>query len=143
MEETNESNIKEVFDYYDQDKDGFINLKVLPSALRSLGVNPSESEIHELLIDTGLEESDRIKFDDYSFMAKKLLEVKVPKDELLKAFTELDTSNEGKIEKGEFVRIMSNLGDPLTEEEINEILHVADPNNEGFFDYKAFVNSQF
>lgn len=141
--EVSESSIKEAFNFYDKDHDGLINSKLLLSALRALGINPNEEEIGEMLLDVGLDESDRIKLDDFIFIANKQLKSKNPKNEIIQAFKIFDTDNDGKIKTDEFVHIMTNLCDPLTKEEINEIIHEADPNNEGFIDVNTFANSLF
>lgn len=138
-----ESKIKEAFNFYDQDHDGLINSKALLSALRSLGINPNEEEVNEMLIDVGLDASDRIKLDDFIFIANKQFKSKNPKNEIIKAFKIFDTDNDGKIKTDEFVHIMTNICDPLTKEEINEIMHEADPKNEGIIDINDFANVLF
>lgn len=138
-----ETNLKEAFNFYDKDNDGLINSKLLLSALRALGINPNEEEVREMLLDVGLDESDRIKFDDFVFIANKQLQSRNPKNEILKAFKVFDTNNDGKINTEEFVHIMTNLCEPLTKEEINEIIHEADPNNQGFIDINSFANALF
>ena len=55
------------------------------------------------------------------------------------AFRTLDKNGNGTIEAAEFKHLMTNIGNPLTEEEVMALINAADINRDGFIDYEEFV----
>ena len=49
MEEDTVEEVRAVFNLFDEDRDGKITTKELGGVLRSLGQNPSDSELHDLI----------------------------------------------------------------------------------------------
>lgn len=54
------------------------------------------------------------------------------------AFKIFDKNGNGVIEKAELLRIATTLGEPLTEEEAEQMMKIADSNKDGLIDYKEF-----
>ena len=50
-----------------------------------------------------------------------------------------DTDGSGKISSGELKKVMLNLGEQLTDEEIDEMIREADADGDGEVDYDEFV----
>ena len=50
-----------------------------------------------------------------------------------------DTDNSGKISAQELKKVMANLGENLTDEEIDEMIREADTDGDGEVDYDEFV----
>ena len=50
-----------------------------------------------------------------------------------------DTSGDGKISSSELKQVMANLGETLTDEEIDEMIREADADGDGEVDYEEFV----
>ena len=53
------------------------------------------------------------------------------------AFKIFDKNGNGVIEKAELLRIATTLGEPLTEEEAEQMMKIADANKDGLIDYKG------
>lgn len=53
------------------------------------------------------------------------------------AFKIFDKNGNGVIEKAELLRIATTLGEPLTEEEAEQMMKIADSNKDGLIDYKG------
>ena len=49
LEEDTVEEVRAVFNLFDEDRDGKITTKELGGVLRSLGQNPSDSELHDLI----------------------------------------------------------------------------------------------
>ena len=77
---------KEAFQIFDKDGDGSITTKELGTVMRSLGQNPSDDEIRQMIIDVDEDNSETIDFKEFlGLMAKKMKE-NDSEDELIEAF---------------------------------------------------------
>ena len=77
---------KEAFQIFDKDGDGLITTKELGTVMRSLGQNPSDDEIRQMIIDVDEDKSETIDFKEFlGLMAKKMKE-NDSEDELIEAF---------------------------------------------------------
>ena len=61
------------------------------------------------------------------------------KDELLEAFKVFDKNNDGFIAMEEMKQVMDNLGQHLTDQELEETIRECDMNGDGKVDYNEFV----
>lgn len=88
---------KEAFQIFDKDGDGSITTKELGTVMRSLGQNPSDDEIRQMIIDVDEDKSETIDFKEFlGLMAKKMKE-NDSEDELIEAFKVFDRDGNGKI----------------------------------------------
>ena len=53
------------------------------------------------------------------------------------AFRVFDANGDGRISVEELRHVMVNLGDPLTDEEVDEMMREADKDNDGYVDYEG------
>ena len=61
-------------------------------------------------------------------------------EEVKTAFKVFDRKNTGEIEIDDLKRVMTNLGDKLTDEEIRYIINEADVNGDGVIDNEEFID---
>ena len=54
-----------------------------------------------------------------------------------------DANGDGRISVEELRHVMVNLGDPLTDEEVDEMMREADKDNDGYVDYEGPCWSSF
>merc|ERR1712224_1128057 len=67
------SEFKEAFSLFDKDGDGQITTKELGTVMRSLGQNPSESELQDMINEVDADGSGAIDFPEFlNLMAKKM-----------------------------------------------------------------------
>lgn len=67
----NVQSFKRAFDAVDHDQTGEINFVDFPTAVRSLGYNPTNSQVDEVLKAANKQEKDKINFDEFSDMIGK------------------------------------------------------------------------
>ncbi|KAH8095800.1 hypothetical protein JL720_3129 [Aureococcus anophagefferens] len=109
---------KEAFSLFDKDGDGTITTKELGTVMRSLGQNPTEAELADMI--------NEMKDTD-------------SEEEILEAFKVFDKDGNGFISAAELRHIMTNLGEKLTDEEVDEMLREADIDGDGQINYEEFV----
>eukprot|EP00290_Baffinella_frigidus_P011411 CAMPEP_0180165614 /NCGR_PEP_ID=MMETSP0986-20121125/31081_1 /TAXON_ID=697907 /ORGANISM="non described non described, Strain CCMP2293" /LENGTH=167 /DNA_ID=CAMNT_0022116637 /DNA_START=17 /DNA_END=521 /DNA_ORIENTATION=- len=60
-------------------------------------------------------------------------------DDIIEAFRVFDKDGNGTISAAELRHVMTNLGEKLTDEEVDEMIREADVNGDGIIDYKEFT----
>eukprot|EP01056_Protomagalhaensia_sp_Gyna25_P003532 Protomagalhaensia_sp_Gyna_25__3531@NODE_3174_length_696_cov_340_916286_g2656_i0_p1_GENE_NODE_3174_length_696_cov_340_916286_g2656_i0NODE_3174_length_696_cov_340_916286_g2656_i0_p1_ORF_typecomplete_len161_score38_34EFhand_7/PF13499_6/2_8e10EFhand_7/PF13499_6/3_3e18EFhand_8/PF13833_6/0_017EFhand_8/PF13833_6/0_013EFhand_8/PF13833_6/0_4EFhand_8/PF13833_6/2_1e16EFhand_11/PF08976_11/0_002EFhand_11/PF08976_11/9_2e15EFhand_6/PF13405_6/4_6e07EFhand_6/PF13405_6/1_1e05EFhand_6/PF13405_6/0_021EFhand_1/PF000 len=128
--------IKEVFALFDRDGDGFIPMKDLANVIRATGTNPSEKEIDEMLAGKA---DTQFSYKDFEAMVLPRLQGKDVVAELTAAFKPFDRKNTGHISSAELRSVMTSLGERLSKEEVEKMIHEVDPNNTGKISYDEFI----
>ncbi|XP_029298245.1 caltractin [Cottoperca gobio] len=139
LTEEQKQEIKEAFDLFDTDGTGTIDVKELKVAMRALGFEPKKEDIKKMIADIDKEGSGTIDFSDFlSIMTVKMSE-KDCKEEILKAFRLFDDDGTGKISFKNLKRVAKELGENLTDDELQEMIDEADLNGDGEINEQEFL----
>eukprot|EP00617_Octactis_speculum_P006735 CAMPEP_0185790870 /NCGR_PEP_ID=MMETSP1174-20130828/158046_1 /TAXON_ID=35687 /ORGANISM="Dictyocha speculum, Strain CCMP1381" /LENGTH=202 /DNA_ID=CAMNT_0028485733 /DNA_START=55 /DNA_END=663 /DNA_ORIENTATION=- len=183
---------KEAFSLFDKDGDGTITTKELGTVMRSLGQNPTEAELADMINEVDADGNGTIDFPEFlTMMARKMKDtdseeeileafkvfdkdgngfmladminevdadgngtIDFPEfltmmarkmkdtdseEEILEAFKVFDKDGNGFISAAELRHIMTNLGEKLTDEEVDEMIREADIDGDGQINYEEFV----
>lgn len=131
---------KEAFSLYDKAGEGAIDSKELGTVLRALGQNPSMAELEEMKTEL---ESDSVDFPSFlNLIANKIKDTETEED-LLEAFRVFDKDMQNTISAAELRHIMTNMGEKLNDEEVDEMLKEADSDGSGKVNYAEFVKTMF
>ena len=121
---------KEAFSLFDKDGDGTITTKELGTVMRSLGQNPTEAELQDMINEVDADGNGTIDFPEFlSLMARKMKDTDT-EEELIEAFKVFDRDGNGFISAAELRHVMTNLGEKLTDEEVDEMIREADVDGE-------------
>ncbi|CAG2241645.1 uncharacterized protein [Mytilus edulis] len=136
--------IREIFSLFDKDCDGCISTSELGPVLRSVGLNPTDEEISELVHHYDKNQDMKVEFAELLMEVAKKQKENAPEtdDYLLEAFRTFDIERSGKISISTLKEAMINHGERLREEEINEMVAVASDartDDENIIDYEKFV----
>ncbi|EFJ32870.1 hypothetical protein SELMODRAFT_83841 [Selaginella moellendorffii] len=130
---------KEAFSLFDKDGDGCITTSELAVVMRSLGQNPSEQELREMIEEVDVDGNGTIDFQEFlNLMARKMKDTDT-EEELKEAFKVFDKDRNGLISCAELRDVMINLGEKLTDEEVEEMIREADMDGDGHVNYDEFV----
>jgi calmodulin len=116
-------------------KGGSVELKQMGNMVRASGLNPTEAQLAEWKKEMG-GDFDQAKFTD--FVDKKFAKTNDSLDEVLDAFRSFDADGSGRLAVTEFRHILCNMGEALSEDEINEVMKDVDMDG-GEVDYEAFA----
>nr|CCA27181.1 PREDICTED: similar to calmodulin putative [Albugo laibachii Nc14] len=130
---------KEAFSLFDKDADGMISTKELGTVMRSLGQNPTEAELQDMINEVDADGNGTIDFPEFLTMMSRKMKDTDSEEEIAEAFQVFDKDGNGYISAAELRHIMTNLGEKLTDEEVDEMILEADINKDGLIEYKEFV----
>merc|ERR1712226_284091 len=128
---------KEAFSLFDKDGDGTITTKELGTVMRSLGQNPTEAELHARWMDA--DGNGTIDFPEFLTMMARKMKYTDSEEEIRAAFRVFDKDGNGFISAAELRHVMTNLGEKLTDEEVDEMIREADVDGDGQINYEEFV----
>merc|ERR1712038_2181929 len=110
--------IREAFDLFDTDGSGTIDAKELKVAMRALGFEPKKEEIKKMISDIDKDGTGTIDFNEFLQMMTTKMSEKDSKEEILKAFKLFDDDVTGKISFKNLRRVAKEIGENMTDEEL-------------------------
>jgi calmodulin len=130
---------RHVFELFDKNGDGSIDANEIGQVMRSLGLNPTNKEVADLIAEVDKNGNQRLDFQEFvAFMSKHWHE-RDQEAELREAFRLFDRDNSGYITINELKQVMLNMGEKLNQEELEDMMREADVNRDGKLDYQEFV----
>lgn len=129
---------KDAFSLFDQVGDDKVEKAQVPNILRSVGLNPTKHDVERVMETLKSRKDKRIEFEVflsvYVSLAKK--QTGSP-EEFIQALRNFDRDLNGKISAAELRRMLTALGDRLTEEQANAIVGLYE--KKGYVDYEKLV----
>ncbi|XP_001359534.1 calmodulin-related protein 97A-like [Drosophila pseudoobscura] len=130
---------KEAFALFDKDGSGSITTRELGILMRSLGQNPTEAELQDLVNEVDIDGNGEIDFNEFCQMMGKQMRDTDTEEEMREAFKIFDRDLDGFISPAELRFVMINLGEKVSDEEIDEMIREADFDGDGLINYEEFV----
>jgi len=121
------TNYKDAFNLFDKRGNQRVQLDQLGDLLRACGQNPTQLEISELQRSVG---SD-FDFETFSRILNRpggFREPGAPED-YCRGFQVFDKDLTGNISVGEFIYVLTSMGEKMSKPEVNELLKVIDTSN--------------
>ena len=119
-----------------------VDRSTMGDIMRSLGQNPTQDEVKQLF--------EKVAGGESSVSCEKLLaaagefEDRMAKGDALadlkEAFAVFDKDKSGSISAAELRHVISNLGEPVDEDEMEDMMKEADKDGNGMINYKEFVS---
>ncbi len=126
---------KEAFNLIDQNHDGFIDKEDLHDMLASMGKNPSDKELEDMVNEV----PGSINFTMFLTMFGEKLSGTDPEETILNAFILFDEEKKGYIQEDYLTNLLMTRGDHFTNDEIDAAYKGAPIDDEGNLDYGGFV----
>lgn len=124
----------ETFKVFDADGSGAISPEELKAIMQSLGQNPSDSQLQEMIQEVDLDFSGTIDFEE--FKALMIAQSGDRQSRLKAAFNVFDEDSSGLISANEMRDVMNKFG--LTNEELDQLIKEVDEDGDGTIDFEEF-----
>ncbi|OII70791.1 centrin [Cryptosporidium ubiquitum] len=138
LTEQQKMEIKEAFELFDGDSIGYIDVKEVRVAMRALGFDPKKEELRKILSNVEMNNGMVSYSEFYDLVETKILQ-RDPKEEIIKAFKLFDDDGTGKITFKNLKRVAKELGENITDEEIQEMIEEADRDGDGEINQEEFI----
>ena len=139
LEEDKLKECKLIFDMFDEDKDELISIDVLGDCLRICGAAPSQQELNKIIKKYENNKEEGISFEIFIKLLEKLLINQDSEEDLIKEFMKIDHVGDGTITKSDLQNLMSNYENPLSPEEIEEIMQEVNADENGYINIQRLV----
>ncbi|CAF0819613.1 unnamed protein product [Rotaria sp. Silwood1] len=136
--------IRDAFTVFDKEMTGSITTEQFRKVLEDLGYNVPENELTTFINQLDIDKSGTIEFEEYlSFMLTFIKKNVTTEDNLKDAFNLFDQNDDGFIETKDLREIMTNLGEKITDEDIDEMIREADIDKDfkvNFYEFQRIMS---
>ena len=139
LTEEQRQEIKEAFDLFDTDGSGAIDSKELKVAMRALGFEPNKDDIKRMIAELDISNNGTIEFSAFVDLMTLKMSDRDPREEMLKAFRLFDEDETGRISFKNLKRVAKELGENMSDEEIQEMIEEADRDGDSEINEDDFV----
>ncbi|KAI8070372.1 HAD-like domain-containing protein [Gongronella butleri] len=133
----------EAFSLYDKRGNSTVSSANLGDLLRGLGQNPTQAEVRELVKSVGGSDKQEVDIDFGTFLTILTrpdgFKAAGTSQEFIQGFQVFDKEGDGYISAGELRYVLTNLGEKLTDEEVDELLKEVEIGKDGRINYVDFV----
>ncbi|XP_028123939.1 calmodulin-like protein 8 isoform X1 [Camellia sinensis] len=118
---------------------GCITIEELATAVKSIDQIPTEEDLQSMISEVDVNGNGTIEFGEFLHLLATKMKESEAEEELKEAFKVFDKDQDGYISPNELRNVMFNLGERLTDEEVEQMIRDADLDGNGLIDYKEFV----
>jgi len=130
--------LRDAFMLFDYTKSGRINARDIGPVVRSVGLKPSEAEIHEMQAECQGEDPDLNRL--VQLVSSKVTNPPAERPEAFRdMFSIYDKDNRGTISVQEMRHLLTSVGEKLTDEEADQLLKVSGCVQNGQVQYDKFI----
>ncbi|KAJ8895211.1 hypothetical protein PR048_000536 [Dryococelus australis] len=97
----------------------------------------SETELRDMVNEVDQDGNGTIEFNEFLQMMSKKMKGAESGEELREAFRVFDKNNDGLISSTELRHVMTNLGEKLSDEEVDDMIREADLDGDGMVNYEG------
>eukprot|EP00929_Paragymnodinium_shiwhaense_P108536 TRINITY_DN74858_c0_g1_i1.p2 TRINITY_DN74858_c0_g1~~TRINITY_DN74858_c0_g1_i1.p2 ORF type:complete len:153 (-),score=45.63 TRINITY_DN74858_c0_g1_i1:64-522(-) len=128
----------EAFLFYDKDRDNAITSKELGTIMRTLGQNPSEAEIVDMVNEVDPDGVGLIGYEEFLMLMARQLKAFLTEEDLMDVFGVMDETGSGEITTCQLRHVMTTFGEKLTDDEVDALIREADKSGDGAISREEF-----
>jgi len=129
----------ELFNKDEKDGAGTIDAEELLVVMRALGHEPSQADLKKQVAEVDKDNTGQLDFDGYLNIILNKMAERPSHDDLLKAFRLFDQGGKRKIDFDDLKRIAGQIGEPIEDGELHEMITEADHSGTGAVGQDDFV----
>jgi centrin-1 len=132
--------VKEAFDLFDTDKSGTVEPKELKLAMETLGFDAKNATLFHMVSDLDDDASGAIDFGEFLDLITRQLTDNESRIEIKKIFNLFDTEKTGRINIKNLRKIVKDLGESLSEDDLLDLIEKGDSDGDGQVTFEDFYN---
>ena len=103
----------------------------LKVAMRAMGFEPKREEVRRMIAESDRDGTGTISFDTFQAVMSTKMHARDPKEEAVKAFRLFDDDETGTISLKNLRRVAKELGENMTDDELQEVIDFCDKDGRG------------
>lgn len=130
--------LRNAFNAFDPEKNGYINTQMVGTILSMLGHQLDDATLAEIIAEVDEDGSGQIEFEEFTTLAARFLveeDAEAMMQELKEAFRLYDKEGNGYITTGVLREILRELDDKLTNEDLDMMIEEIDSDGSGTVDF--------
>ena len=144
MAQAGEETIRSVFKFYDADGSGKVSAAEVHKALAQMGINLAPEQVNAVMAQYDFNQDGEWDFSEfYQFYIKVVANTQQTltfEQEVQGVFNLLDGNKNGRVDTKELKAFFTQVGCPLTDEELGDLVRMYDTNNTGYLELPEFTN---
>ena len=130
------------FCLFDSDKDGYIKPKDFVKVLSQNQITIPESSVRDILgpsnSNNNNETTTDVSLKDFVNIVNSRMKCVESEEELMEMFKIFDKKGTGKVSSGDIRAVLDDIDEPLSQQEIEELMLNWDKDKDGFLNYIEF-----
>ncbi|RCK59037.1 Cell division control protein 31 [Candida viswanathii] len=131
--------IREAFELFDMNADGCLDYHETKVAFRALGFDLSKRQVLDIIHEYDTEDNNLITYDNFFKAVGEMIIKRDPLEEIRRAFKLFDIDGTGKISVRNLRKISRDLGENLSEEELQAMIDEFDLDEDGEINEEEFI----
>merc|ERR1712066_409432 len=130
--------VKDAFDLFDTDSSGAVSVQELIEAMESLGLKEKSEAVFNMIKEIDSDGSGELEFQEFLEMMTARLTNKTPRVEIERVFKLFDNDRTGEISLDNLKRVAAELGEEVSNEELQEMVMRNDVDKDGSWTLEDF-----
>ena len=130
------------FCLFDSDKDGYIKPKDFVKVLSQNQITIPESSVRDILgpsnSNNNNETTTDVSLKDFVNIVNSRMKCVESEEELMEMFKIFDKKGTGKVSSGDIRAVLDDIDEPLSQQELEELMLNWDKDKDGFLDFSEF-----
>lgn len=132
--------IKVIFDFLDTDKNGFLDTEELQCGLSILKLNLAGVQINNIMKMIDVNNDGKVDFEEFmKICVIGAAKDKIKPSELAYKLTPYDKDKDGRIDVGDLKILLGGEGEPLDEEDVDDIIKDLNVGSDGKINIKEMI----
>ena len=131
--------VRQAFDLFDTNGQGIIDADALKVVLRALGFDPRKEELRAMIANVDKANTGTIDFNEFLEILIVKMSERDTREEASRAFRQFDLDGRGRVSFDNLKVVARELGEAMTEEELQEMISSADLDEDGTIDEEEFA----
>lgn len=132
--------LKEAFRFFDKDGDGAITTEEIGEVLKTLGLEITTDELDDIMADLDENGDGIMDFDEFVTMMDRRMSIGSQRAEIEETFRVFDKNGDGKIDFDDLKEVLTQLGEDVTDKDVNDMIKEADQSGNGVIDFEEFMH---